>query len=1213
MLTLFNDDWQFFEYSIDEKQMTKNGAPVLLKPQDFFEISESVNYAPVTLPHDWQIEHVKKLYANSAGLYKKTFSINQDFGRVALRFEGVYMNSAVYVNGQLAGECKYGYSTFEIDITSLLHKNAPNVVQVICVYQNPNTRWYSGAGIFRDVWLVQNNECFLPLDGTYFVASKQDEDTWNVFVNQEIAFAGYAGLNGKDAESAIAGNLLQVELVENSTLKTVFTRKYELDDIKSQQQSLFAHFDTKQNGLGLQNSAVFHKEIEFEISHPNIWDVENPLFYLLKISLINKNCLDCKKNAQTGQSARSNHAEQTVCHAGFKTSVFDKDKGYFLNGRHLKLHGVCQHHDFGALGSAFNLCALKRQFEKLKEMGVNSIRCSHNPPAKAFMNLADEMGFLIIDESFDMWQKCKTAFDYANYFDRDCKKDTASWVRRDRNHPCLLMWSIGNEIYDTHAGNGYEITKKLYDFVVECDPKRVAPITIASNYMMGENAQKSAGLVDVAGYNYLERLYDSHHEKYPSWCIYGSETSSTVQSRGIYHFPEDLCLVTYDDQQCSSLGNCTTTWGARNTQFVLTHDRDHDFSAGQYIWTGWDYIGEPTPYHSKNSFFGQIDTAGFEKDTFYLYKAFWNAKAEPFVHILPYWDFNVGQIIDVKVYTNVSSIELFLNGKSLGKKTIDFARDSEPFGQWRLAYQPGELKTVAYGKNGEIVASEEKHSFSDPVQIIAKVEEHKDRDLLFINLMCADKNNHLVENAKNYITVSVSGDARLLGLDNGDSTDYEEYKAKDNLHCRKLFSNRLLAIVKPGKTGSFSVHSASLGLKGVTLAFNGQNYQTLPLQKTLPLNSYVPVRKIELFTAESKIFSSAGEKKLVFARVLPENASDRQITFSAVQNECVKSDCFKVETVKSFEELSEDIKKRGDIKNNFDQCAVISPLGDGSARLRCTAANQTGYSEIISDLEFEVQGLGNPNLNPFKLIEACKMNDWGHHTKKPAVSFLGGAHNRSIGATWFTFNRVDFGEQGGDVLHLPVFSFDRILPFEVYDGTPENGNCILRAEYKAESVYNTYQENVFVLDRRLFGVHQISLNFLTELSCQGFYFEQTPKAFSRLSALDANVIVGDSFSKCENGVFGIGNNVNLDFEAMNFSEKGAGKLTVCGKSNCENNSINVKFFAGEDVVTQLIEFARSDDFIEKTFEIKPVPGTTKVSFVFLPGSNFDFKWFQFKE
>ena len=487
---------------------------------------------------------------------------------------------------------------------------------------------------------------------------------------------------------------------------------------------------------------------------------------------------------------------------------------------------------------------------------------------------------------------------YGNYFKEWCEKDTANWVRKDRNHPSLIMWSIGNEIYDTHMGNGLETTKRLYEYVVKHDPNRNAPITIGSNYMMSEGAQECAKHIDTVGYNYLERLYNEHHQTYPDWKIYGSETSSTVQSRGIYHFPESLQLVTFSDGQCSCLGNCTTPWGCKNTQTVIANDRDCPFSAGQYIWTGWDYIGEPTPYHTKSSFFGQIDTAGFPKDTFYLFKSEWASKnTSPFVHLLPYWDWNEGQKIDIKAYTNMDTVELFFNGVSQGKQDINHKNGKNPYGLWQIEYHKGEIKAVAYDEEGNPVAEEIKKSFGDPAKIILRPEYENYGKLFFIQIMTADKNGTLVENARNYITFNVKGDAELVGMDNGDSTDYDEYKSKDGkTHTRRLFANRLISIVRAkSENSTFEITAASKDLPNITMRYSDKQWSGESPDNTVKYeNDFIPSRKIELIADGSTKMNKDNLKIQVTAKVLPENATLKEINWNPVLKECVSSDYISV-------------------------------------------------------------------------------------------------------------------------------------------------------------------------------------------------------------------------------------------------------------------------------------------------------------------------------
>ena len=795
MRTLFNDGWAFSEYEIDYSSMYKDGKPVLLNPDQFLEIAEELIYKSVNIPHDWMIYHVNDLYKNSVGFYKKKFELSS--GDIinrhnAIRFEGVYMNSAVWVNGRKAGEWKYGYSTFEFDISELV-KEGKNEILLIAVYQNCNTRWYSGAGIIRDVTYINTPNTYLVSDGIYFSAFPEDTKIlygkWTIKISSEIA--------GDNTQCTVVHTIID------------------------KNNKIISKFQGDGN--------------EYSIDSPHLWDINDPYFYYLRTELKDKNGVNLDEFCQ---------------HCGFKYAIFTNNEGFFLNGRHLKINGACHHHDHGALGAAFDKEAQRRQFNKLKEMGVNSIRCSHNPPPSGWMELCNEMGIMVDDEAFDMWEKTKTEFDYGNYFKEWWERDTTNWIRKDRNHPSLIMWSIGNEIYDTHMGNGLEITKRLYECVVKNDPNRNAPITIGSNYMMSDGAQECAKNIDVVGYNYLERLYNEHHEKYQEWKIYGSETGSTVQSRGIYHFPESLQLVTFSDGQCSCLGNCTTPWGCINTETVISNDRDCKFSGGQYIWTGWDYIGEPTPYHTKSSFFGQIDTAGFPKDTFYLFKSEWSGKnSKPFIHLLPYWDWNEGEKIDIKAYTNMDTLELFFNGVSQGKQDINHKNGKEPYGYWQIEYHKGEIKAVAYDSEGNIVAEEIKKSFGDPIKIILKPEIEKYGKLFFIQIMTADKNGTLVENARNYITFNVKGDADLVGMDNGDSTDYEEYKSKDEkTHTRRLFANRLIAIVRSKSiNSSFVITAASKDLPNISLRYENNNWSGISPDNTIkPEKDFIPSRKIEI-------------------------------------------------------------------------------------------------------------------------------------------------------------------------------------------------------------------------------------------------------------------------------------------------------------------------------------------------------------------------------
>ena len=648
-----NSEWLFFKQPLSDTTTT-------------LPAQNDSRFYPVNLPHDWLIANSADHYENSEGWYQKTissdilpFDASSDDDWL-LYFEGVYMDCTIFVNGMQAGEWKYGYSSFEVRLTPFL-KTGENTILVHVRYQSPNSRWYSGAGIYRSVWLKKVPAVHIASDGIAAETHRLENGKWSLCMHttlekegvQQSAADFFASKNDNPNTSlslsfcvqALDGTVILSEIPEDTPVT--------LTNIKS-------------------------------------WDISEPNLYKIVCTL-----------SENGTAIQT----ETIT-TGFRTTRFDSNEGFFLNDVHIKLKGVCQHHDLGALGSAVNRSAIKRQLLILKSMGVNAVRTTHNMPAVELLELADEMGILIVDEAFDMWEMSKTTYDYARFFKEWSTRDVKSWICRDRNHPCVILWSIGNEIYDTHANeHGQEITRYLKEQVLLHDPYGHALPTIGSNFMQGENARKCADILKIAGYNYAERLYNKQHADHPDWVIYGSETSSTVQSRGIYHFPLAKPLLTDDDGQCSSLGNSTVNWGAKNQQFCAVSDLHMPFSLGQFLWSGFDYIGEPTPYQSRNSFFGQIDTAGFPKDAYYFYQSVWtDAKTNPMIHILPYWDFNPGQMIDVRVYTNAPKAALFFNDTLIGEKKLAHTQEDNIIADWSLPYKKGVLTAIAYDEAGnEIV------------------------------------------------------------------------------------------------------------------------------------------------------------------------------------------------------------------------------------------------------------------------------------------------------------------------------------------------------------------------------------------------------------------------------------------------------------------------------------------------------------------------------
>ncbi len=665
MKQLFNDGFTFAKYSLEattEELLSGSSAHRLSAP------------APVDIPHDWMIGQVNNLYEDSIGCYRKHFTIPKD-GRCALgtpryflRFEGVYMDSRCYLNGREVFAWPYGYTTFEFEITPYL-RDGDNELVVTATYQSPNTRWYSGAGIYRNVWLLGKCDTFLVSDGIYAASEPACEvmDGKGVFPGESRV------LIDTEIAGSYTGELLLRQTLKDSCGKAIAETKSVVE--------MQGNGPTTDD-LPLRSQCFTTPTQTLTLTDARAWDITSPVLYELTTELF----LPCDGSKEP---VLLDSYTQKI---GFRSVRLDPNQGFYLNGRHVKLKGACMHHDLGALGAAVNKTATKRQLLSLLSMGCNAVRTSHNPPSVEFMDLCDELGILVDSEAFDMWELHKTEYDYARFFKEHWKADVSSWIRRDRNRPSVFFWSIGNEIYDTHSGEGLRITKELRDAVRSLDYRHHAYITIGSNYVAWQGAQDCANELEASGYNYLERLYDEHHEKYPHWCIYGSETSSTVQSRGVYHFPADVRLLTFADMQCSSLSNCSTNWGAKNPTVVITGDRDTPFSLGQFIWTGWDYIGEPTPYHTKNSYFGQCDTAGFPKDSYYIYQAGWtDPKTHPMVHILPYWDFNEGQIIDVQVFSNCPKIELFFKKEgadfvSLGTRDIDPVHGKELHGSWQIPY-----------------------------------------------------------------------------------------------------------------------------------------------------------------------------------------------------------------------------------------------------------------------------------------------------------------------------------------------------------------------------------------------------------------------------------------------------------------------------------------------------------------------------------------------
>lgn len=1151
MRTLWNDNWSFLRLETDA---------VLANA-----LSREGEFVPVDIPHDWLIYDSQRLYENGTGWYLKIFQWEEnEEKRGFLTFEGIYMDSIVYVNGQAAAEWKYGYSTFTVEITDYL-KPGENRVLVRACFMSPNSRWYSGAGIYRDVWLKVTDKTYIEENGVYISTRRQQED----FVLRVETTVG---------EPAKGGQAYEI-------VHRLFLGKEEIP------------LQSRKSGDGFK---------EYLISKPELWGVEKPVLYTLWTDLVMEGEI----------------CQQECTRFGFRYTEFDPEKGFFLNGRYLKLNGVCEHHDLGALGAAFNRCAMKRRLQKLKEMGVNAIRGSHNMMAPGFVELADEMGFLLISEAFDMWERPKNTYDYGRFFAQWHERDVKSWVCRDRNHPSVILWSIGNEIYDTHADeHGQELTRRLKELTEKYDPWGNARVTIASNYMPWENAQKCADIVKIAGYNYSEKYYEKHHGEHPDWIIYGSETSSIVQSRGIYHFPLKAGILAEDDLQCSALGNSITSWGARSLENCVVIDRDTEFSMGQFLWTGFDYIGEPTPYHTKNSYFGQIDTAGFPKDSYYVWQAAWtDYRKNPMVHVFPYWDFNLGQMIDVRICSNAPEVELFLNGKSLGRQKLSHEPGSGTviLADYQVAYEEGVLTAVAYDQEGKELARKERHSFGNSHAIRIYPENTtinaNGRDLLFLEIGTVDENGNPVENACDRVRVEVTGAGRLIGLDNGDSTDYDSYKGISH----RLFGGKLLAIIQAGtEPGEIHVKVSGKGLKEASITCNSKKISDgvensfaegiftdgiwEPLENkeenrersiVTGTEDEIPVRKITLRAEEGRRFGPEKKVLTATAQIDPPEASDRELIFRAVNDSGVDSNLVIME-------------REGDR-------VTMTAVGDGGFRLRCMSQSGTGTVRLISQLEFQIQGLGKAYLDPYDFISGSQYT--------AAQGEAGNGNERGVatardGKTVVSYEGIDFGRVGSDEITMPIFALDsKEYPIQIWEGIPgeEGSELIGDVVYQKPSIWNVYQEETFRLRKMLTGITTVSFLLRQKIHIKGFSFTRYEKAWMKLCAAAADAIYGDSFILKEDWVEEIGNNVSLEFEEMNFGENGAEKLTVWGRAAKGNNTIHVRFFDGNNESKQIVEFPEGSEYTSQTFALTPVTGKVTVTFVFMPGSCFDFQAFQFE-
>ncbi len=709
------------------------------------------------------------------GIYRKTVFIPKEAeGRhFRLEFDGVMSHSEVYVNEGQVGGWPFGYTSFAVDITDRVVCGADNLICVAAHNYPHSSRWYPGAGIYRNVRLVESDPVHIDYNGVYVKTAMTSEDSADVRVELTLNYF-----------SPVAGKTV----VENTL------------------------FDALGNVVagtsGVLNMGEGTHITDFKASGLKRWDIIDPALYTLRSTI------------KCGDKV----IDQVDTNIGFREIVFDKDKGFFLNGRNVKIHGVCMHHDMGALGTAVNVRALERQIEILQSFGTNAIRTSHNPPAPELLDLCDRMGILVMDECLDEWRTPKVKNGYAHLWENWAEKDMTALIKRDRNHPCVIIWSIGNEVRDQGKFEGKVIARFLYDICKKLDPDR--PVTCGFNASDQAIANGLADVIDLPGWNYKPHLYEKYRREHPEYCMLGSETSSTVSSRGVYHFPVRVDINPGpSDLQTSAYELDTPPWANLvETEFAM--QRKCDYILGEFVWTGFDYLGEPTPFKtqwpSRSSYFGIVDLCGFPKDRYYLYKAEWSD--EPVLHLFPHWDWpgREGEKIPVMCFTSYNSAELFLNGRSMGIRrkgefaasNIDFSAEDgrclcdvptikmrDCISDFRLIwddvpYEPGELKVVAFDNAGKPVMEQIIETTSGPAAIELSVDRSELKadgdDLSFVTVRIIDSEGRFVSTADNLIEFELAGQGELIAVDNGDATSLESFQE----NRRKAFSGMCLAVVR---------------------------------------------------------------------------------------------------------------------------------------------------------------------------------------------------------------------------------------------------------------------------------------------------------------------------------------------------------------------------------------------------------------------------------
>ena len=802
-------------------KFTREDNPESVQPS--FDDSQ---WQSVTVPHDWAIygpfsihndkqnvaisqdgqkeamEHAGRtggLPFVGVGWYRTSLDIPQftPDKKAFILFDGAMSHAQVYINGKKVGYWPYGYNSFWFDITSFIEAGKSNTLAVRLENMPESSRWYPGAGLYRNVHVVVTEDAYIPIWGTYITTPLVNDKFARVRVETKI-------------------NLPEQADPSQYRIKTILCKP---DGSRLQEK------------IQPLTDIAYNKDVlvqEFIVEDPELWSPEHPTLYT------------AISNVYKGENQLK---DEYTTQFGIRSIEIIPDKGFFLNGQRTVFKGVCNHHDLGPLGAAVNDAAIRRQIRMLKDMGCNAIRTSHNMPAPELVRACDEMGMMLMAESFDEWDKAKCANGYHTLFDEWAEKDLTNLIHHYRNNPSVVMWCIGNEVPTQWDEGGCKVARFLQDICHREDPTR--PVTQGMDAPDAVVNNNFAAIMDVPGFNYRPFRYQTNYAKLPQQVILGSETASTVSSRGVYKFPvERKAMAVYDDHQSSSYDVEHCSWSNLPEDDFIQHE-DLPYCMGEFVWTGFDYLGEPTPYYtnwpSHSSLFGIIDLAGIPKDRYYLYRSHWN-KGEKTLHILPHWNWEgrEGEVTPVFVYTNYPSAELFINGKSQGKRTKDLSveidssytevaqKSFERQKRYRLMwmdtkYEPGTVKVVAYDENGKAVDEAEIHTAGKPHHIVLTADRDQlqadGKDLSFINVKIVDKDGNFCPNETRQIKFKVKGAGIFRAAANGNSASLESFQEPQ----MKLFSGQLTAIVQSAEeAGTITFEASAPGVKSAKLILKAE-------------------------------------------------------------------------------------------------------------------------------------------------------------------------------------------------------------------------------------------------------------------------------------------------------------------------------------------------------------------------------------------------------